>query len=291
MTRYREWLAIQRGAAPASSLRFDRRPRYIHDGRGLGEYVHVDVLFQAYFNAAMSLSQFGPDAVDRNNPYLHSSSQAGFATFGGPHLFDMVTKAARVSLEGAWFHKWLVHRRLRPEVYAGRIENQRRGAKHYDIPTEILESEAVQRILAVYGNALLPQAYPEGSPTHPAYPAGHSTVAGACATVLKAFVDEDFVVPEPVQASADGLDLLPWHGEELTLGHEIDKLASNISIGRCAAGVHFRTDASGLAVGEAQAIGILQDYSLTYNEDFDGFTLTRFDGERIRIVDGRVLPA
>jgi hypothetical protein len=55
--------------------------------------------------------------------------------------------------------------------------------------------------------------------------------------------------------------------------------------------VHYRTDASGLEVGEAQAIGILRDYSITYNEDFAGFTLTRFDGRRIRIVDGRVAPA
>jgi hypothetical protein len=291
MTGYDEWLAIQRGVAPVSSIQFDPTPRYIYDGRGLGEYVHVDVLFQAYFNAAMSLSRFGAEAFDRNNPYLDSDNQAGFVTFGGAHFFDMVAKAARVALGGAWFHKWLVHRRLRPEVYAGRIENQLRGAKAYDIPSDILDSEAVGRLLAVYGNALLPQAYPEGSPTHPAYPAGHSTVAGACATVLKAFVDEDFVFPEPMQASADGLALLPWNGEDLTLGHEINKLATNISLGRCTAGVHYRTDASGLEVGEAQAIGILQDYSLTYNEDFGGFTLTRFDGERIRIVDGHVLPA
>ena len=72
---------------------------------------------------------------------------------------DLVAKAARVALGGAWFHKWLVHRRLRPEVYAGRIENQLRGAKTYDIPSDILDSEAVGRLLAVYGNALLPQAW------------------------------------------------------------------------------------------------------------------------------------
>jgi hypothetical protein len=34
---------------------------------------------------------------------------------------------------------------------------------------------------------LLPLAFPEGSPTHPAYGAGHATVAGACVTILKAF--------------------------------------------------------------------------------------------------------
>jgi hypothetical protein len=291
MTGYGEWLAIQRGRAPAASVQFDPTPRYLYNGRGLGEYVHVDVLFQAYFNAALSLSRFGPDAFDLNNPYLGSANQAGFTTFGGAHFFDMVAKAARVALGGAWFHKWLVHRRLRPEMYGGRVENQIRGVKDYDIPSELLDSDALGRVLAGTGSALLPQAYPEGSPTHPAYPAGHSAVSGACATVLKAFANEDFVLPEPVQASTDGLALLPWAGADLSLGREINKLATNISIGRCTAGVHYRTDASGLEVGEAQAIGLLQDYSLTYNEDFDGFTLTRFDGERIRIVDGDVLPA
>jgi len=289
MTDYDEWLAIQRGAAPLASLDLDPTPRYLHDGRSLGQYVHLDVLFQAFFNAALIVSGYGPDALDRDNPYLHSSNQAGFVTFGGPHLFDLVTKAARVGLEGAWYHKWLVHRRLRPEVYAARVEHQANGVKDYGISSDLIDSEAVARVVDRTGNALLPQAYPEGSPTHPAYPAGHSAVAGACATVLKAFVDEDFVIPDPVQASFDGLDLLPFDGEELTLGHEIDKLAKNISIARCTAGVHYRADASGLRVGEDQAIGILRDYSITYSEDFAGFTLRRFDGTRIRIVDGWVI--
>lgn len=40
------------------------------------------------------------------------------------------------------------------------------------------------------GNALLSMAFPEGSPTHPAYGAGHATVAGAysfsvvCTTIV-----------------------------------------------------------------------------------------------------------
>jgi hypothetical protein len=291
MTSYSDWLAIQRGAAPVSSIGFDPTPRYIYDGRALGQYVHLDVLFQAYFNAAMIIAALGADALDRNNPYLDSSTQGGFATFGGPHVFDMVTKAARVGLEGAWFHKWLVHRRLRPEVFAGRIENQLAGVKDYGVHPDVLDSEAVARVHQAYGTALLPQAYPEGSPTHPAYPAGHSVVAGACATMLKAFFDEDFVLPDPVQASADGLALEPWSGEDLTLGNEVNKLAGNISLGRCTAGVHYRSDGLGQQVGERQAIGILQDFSLTYNEEFDGFTLTKLDGERIRIVDGHVLPA
>ena len=51
----------------------------------------------------------------------------------------------------------------------------------------------------------LSQAFPEGSPTHPAYPTGHGTVAGACITVLKFFFDGTFSIPDPVVPSSDGM--------------------------------------------------------------------------------------
>lgn len=290
MIDYNEWLAIQRGAAPVRSITFDTIPRYINNGRALGEYVHKDVAFQSYFNAALIISSYGSEALDPDNPYLNSNTQGAFVTFGLPHLLDFVAKAARVGLEGAWFHKWLVHRRLRGEVFAARVENQLNGSKDYGINPEILNSAATANLFSINGNRLLPQAFPEGSPTHPAYPAGHAVLAGACTTVLKAFFNEDFVIPNPVEASADGQALPPWSGKNLTLGHEINKLASNISVGRCTAGVHYRSDSRGILVGENQAIGILRDYSQTYNELFYGFTLTRFDGQRIRIVDGTVIP-
>lgn len=291
MTHYSEWLAIQRGALPSATAILEATPRYINNMRAMSEYVHRDVAFQAFFNAAMIITSFGPEALDPANPYLGSANQGGFVTFGGVHVFDLVTKAARIGLEGGWFHKWLVHRRLRPEVFAARVENQANSSKDYGINSEILNSGAVAYVQAENGNALLPQAYPEGSPLHPTYPAGHATLSGACATVLKAFFNEDFVIPEPVEASSDGLTLDSWGGEELLLGNEINKLASNIGVGRCGGGIHYRSDGAGFAVGEAQAIGVLQDYSKTYNEDFAGFTLTKFDGEKIRIVDGKVLHA
>jgi hypothetical protein len=132
-------------------------------------------------------------------------------------------------------------------------------------------------------------AYPEGCPTHPSYPAAHAVNAGACATVLKAFVDESYEIRSAMEASADGTRLEPWHGEALTLGGEIDKLASNIALARDAAGVHFRSDSiEGMKLGEAVAIGLLADYSRTYNERFDGFVFTRFDGEKTRVANGSV---
>jgi len=37
-------------------------------------------------------------------------------------------------------------------------------------------------------------------PTNPCYPAAHAVNARACATVLKAFVDESYTIPQPVEA-------------------------------------------------------------------------------------------
>ena len=50
----------------------------------------------------------------------------------------------------------------------------------------------------------------------------------------------NFVIPEPVEASDDGLSLQPWKGEPLTMGGELNKLAFNMAFGRDTAGVHER---------------------------------------------------
>lgn len=290
MVDYGEWLAIQRGAAPTTPITFDPTPRYISNNRGLGEWVHADFPYQGYQSAALMLLAFGADALSDRNPYKTSPNQGGFVTFGAAQILDLVVKAAVVSLKAAWYQKWLVHRRLRPEVFAARLENQQNGTKNYRISNEIANSDAVARLLSANSNALLPVAFPEGSPTHPSYPAGHATIAGACCTVLKAFFNESFVIPSPVVATRDGLALDDWTGADLTVGNELNKLANNISIGRDAAGVHYRTDGvDGLTAGEQVAIGMLRDYSITFIEVTDGFELTRFDGQRILIQRGEVL--
>ncbi|MEM9291107.1 MAG: vanadium-dependent haloperoxidase [Acidobacteriota bacterium] len=289
MIDYDEWLTIQRGAAPARSITFDGVGRYIANNRALGEWVHSDFTYQGYQSAALILLSLGGDALCPRNPYLASANQGAFVTFGGPQILDLVTRAAVVSLKAAWYQKWLVHRRLRPEVFAARIENQQNGTKDYGVHPDNLNSDAVARLLDANGNTLLPLAFAEGSPTHPSYPAGHATIAGACCTVLKAFFNEDYVIPDPVVASSDGLALDDWTGDDLTVGNEINKLANNISIGRDAAGVHYRTDGvDGLTVGEQVAIDLLRDYSQVFSEAADGYELTRFNGDRILISNGDV---
>src|SRR5262245_6746045 len=138
-------------------------------------------------------------------------------------------------------------------------------------------------------HACCPSPFAEGCPTHPSYPSAHACNAGACATILKAFFDADYVLPHPVEATPDGSTLDPRKGTDLTLGNEIDKLANNIALGRDAAGVHYRSDSiHGLFVGEQQALGLLRDYSRTYNEHFDGFVVRKFSGDRVKITGGEV---
>ncbi|NJL26633.1 MAG: vanadium-dependent haloperoxidase [Thermoanaerobaculia bacterium] len=289
MTDYNEWLAIQQGANQTGVLHLEAADRYIFDNRSLAEWVHRDVTFQGYFNAALILASFGGAALAASNPYKTSATQGGFITFGIADIAHLVTMTAATALKAAWWQKWLVHRALRPEAFAGRVENSVNGSKSYGIHPDVLNSDAVARLLSANGNALLPMAYVEGSPTHPSYPAGHATLSGSGATVLKAFFNEDFVIPNPVMADADGSELVPWTGAPLTIGNELNKLAANISIGRDAAGVHFRADGiQGLLLGEQIGISILRDYSHGYNEGFAGFNLTRFDGQEIVIVGGEV---
>jgi hypothetical protein len=291
LTAFPEWLDCQRGAKARTSLRFEATPRYISSYRELVEYVHRDFSFQAFADAALiipSLSGNRGDAVlSKTNPYRGSSAQFGDITLGNKNLLSLLAQASLLAQKASYYHKWQVHRRARPEVFGARVDVHLSGRKSYDLHPALLECEALARVKQTHGSWLLPQAYPEGCPTHPSYPAAHAVNAGACATVLKAFFDADFVIPEPVQATADGARLDPWRGEPLTLGAEIDKLAANIALARDAAGVHFRSDSiRGLHLGEEVALGLLAETSLTYRERFDGFVLSRFDGTPVRISNG-----
>ncbi len=284
MITYEDFLSIQNGASPIASQPFGPT-RYIQNNRDLANYVHSDVLFEAYYNATIILLQKKVPLLP-NSP-LSNTVESGFVTFGGPDVLNMVATAGRMALTGAWYHKWL-HRKLRPEAFGGLVEHQRLGNADYGLHPDLMTSDAVKETVNKQGNALLSQAYLEGSPTHPAYPAGHAFVAGACTTVMKAFFDEDAIFPNPMQPSQNGKTLEAIN-EELKVGGEINKLANNISIGRNAAGVHYRSDGEqGMIGGEQQAIGLLKDYSLSYGLDFDGFYLTKFDGTTIKVSNGKV---
>jgi hypothetical protein len=288
---YPEWLVLQTGVPPFRAWTPDPTPKYIYSGRALAEWVHYDFLYQAFHNAALILLNQGPDSVLNVNPYLNPTNpyktakvETGFATFGAPHICCLLGAACQDALKAAWYQKWSIHRRLRPEEFGGRVHQTKLGAASYPIHKDLLNSAALPAVLAANGSYLLPQAYAEGCPLHPSYPSGHATVAGACSAMLKAFFDETQLITDTVQASSDGLSLIPFSNVALTVGGEVNKLAFNIAMGRNFGGIHYRSDAeAGFRLGEDVAIAMLQDLVLTFTEDFMGFQFTRLDGTPVSI--------
>ena len=221
-----------------------------------------------------------------------------------PYFLGMMGEVATRAFKVVWYAKWFVHRALRPEEFGGLVHMTRTGQAAYPLHGDILNSQALGRVFTNNGTYFLPQAFPEGCPQHPSYAQGHASMAGACATVLKAAFDGSFLYaelpdsmsltgPAPVgtsivTASEDGLSLIPYTGTDagqMTVGGEINKLASNIGLARNFAGIHWRSDyQQGLLLGEAVALSVLQGQANSYpGESFEGFTITKFDGTSITV--------
>ena len=228
MQHWDEWLDVQNGADFRDMEQYvdkdqPNKRRFITTGRDLATYVHYDALYEAYLNACLILlsakAPFDPgipfqakDVYDR---------QQGFAHYGGPHILTLVPEVATRALKAVRFQKFNVHRRLRPEALAARIQMHELFAKHcitsryepqehtslfdgiiHDLDPILCEINTHNPKFAdgyrranpeakhvTKHNYLLPMAFCEGSPMHPSYGAGHATVAGACVTILKAFFD------------------------------------------------------------------------------------------------------
>jgi hypothetical protein len=320
LTDFKSWLHAQNTGKDADgnaystanetkAKYFETSERYISTMRDLARFVNKDALHQAYFNAALLLLS-GEASWTPGNPFFHNDQRdAGFGVLGGPHILALVSEVATRALKAVWHQKWQVHLRLRPEAYGGLAHVQKVGAsglgtRAYGLPDWLFQTDAAQRVsaasLAAHGTDgyLLPMAYTPGSPTHPAYGAGHATVAGACVTVLKAYfnlfeVDKQGVIlrdkagqpiPLPFKTllerdmpygsktpmlayvtgkGPNGWDRFPLSAEEtaeLTIEGELNKLAHNVAMGRSMGGVHWRTDnARSLVLGEALAARILWD--------------------------------
>jgi hypothetical protein len=275
MQSWEEWLDVQNGANLSARENYEKKVgrRFIATPRDLATYVHYDALYEAYLNACLILLGNGAP-FDPGIPFQLDDAldhQQGFAHFGGPHILSLVTEVATRALKAVRYQKFNVHRRLRPEALGGRLskhkelgvaELSRMARTLKPILTRVQARNAQALSDAGEANSLgkqnfmLPMAFCEGSPMHPAYGAGHATVAGACVTILKAFFDhhQPLAVAIPKggkEASADTayapkLDkstqdatlepkpVLDRDGNpaQLTVEGELNKLASNISIGR-----------------------------------------------------------
>ena len=283
-TNFQEWLEIQNGVDTGNRNQVDPQLRYRRNGRDLAAFTHVDVLYEAYFNALLLLLSIGAP-VNPGNPYANSRIENGFGTFGGPDFAATVGEIAAKALNVVWYQKWFVHLRPRPEAFGGNIQLVKtgQGAESNVKPSNVvLNSQGLQQSFNKYGSWLLSLAFPEGSPAHPSYPTGHGTVGGACITVLKFFFDGTFVIPNPVVPTDDGLSLNPYTGSDagqLTVNGELNKLGHNVTFGHgIHAGIHWRSDSdTSMLLGEAVALSFLKDKAKTYNEPFT-VNITKFDG-------------
>lgn len=203
--------------------------RFTHTPRDLATYVHFDALYQAYLNATLLLlgqrTSFDPAfdnlsggtcssryqvLTNAAGPHKMATNAGGFALYGGPHILTLVTEVATRALKAVRFQKFNNHMRLRPETLSGRLEKAREietahpqicGALSAMLGGLQPTGYAVRKYnqgLAKPGKdtytILLPMAFAEGSPMHPAYGAGHATVAGACVTIVKAFFDTSAIL-------------------------------------------------------------------------------------------------
>lgn len=317
----------------------DKALRFISTPRDLASYVHYDQLYQAYLNACLFLLTAGV-SFDHGLPEPNrSGTRTAFATFGGPHILSLVTEVATRALKAVRRQKFAIHCRARPEAIGGLVtlfangHGNKLGASeayvetlcsglakadygegslmadiaiHNDEMEEQVEPSShagcVELPKLKGDNYLLPMAFPEGSPMHPSYGAGHATVAGACVTILKAFFQmydqeggllslKDSAAAEKVLVpDVTGLRLVKdatTSADDLKLAGELDKLAANISIGRNMAGVHTYSDYyDSLRMGERVALGLLMEQMPTYCEPFS-LSLPSFDSDHMVLsIDG-----
>jgi hypothetical protein len=305
MQSWNEWLDVQNGADVRGRETYATGYRFIATPRDLATYVHYDALYEAYLNACLFLlgagAPFDPGLPFQSADYI--DKQQGFAQFGGPHILTLVTEVATRALKAVRYQKFNVHRRLRPEAVGGWMYQRRNGSA-----VVVARLAALANMEAAFAgssglgsqldtkngtadNWLLPMAFPEGSPTHPSYGAGHATVAAACVTILKAWFDHGWELrdqsgmPIAYVPNANGTALIDVSSSvaPLTVEGELNKLGANIAVGRDWAGVHYYSDYyESFRLGEQLAIGLLEEQKLTYGENFS-MTVPLFDGTTVRI--------
>jgi hypothetical protein len=292
MTGWDEYSKVIRGDWPQSILNHYSELLYLRSGRDVGEYVHWDFSNQAFINAA-SILLGNPHRMRENwpstNPYKSSRTMNGFVQWGPAYIHNAMGMVSDAALRACWHEKWVRHCVMRPEEYGALVDRALRG-ENVGIHPMIAKSDAVKRVKAKFGSALLPQAYPEGAPPHPSYPSGHATIAGACVTVLKALFDESRQLRFPLQPTRDGKD---WENVDPNLpapnvGAELNKLATALSMGRNFAGIHWRSDAwQGLLLGESIAKAWLKSERAKSAEGQQGwlkpFAFTSFSGEKVSV--------
>jgi membrane-associated phospholipid phosphatase len=262
--------------------------RYLTTIRDTAMYIYRDQVWQPFFTAATILL---------NNPILDNSGNiigygvpvgfyfqprtaTKFVDLGPVDLFSLLSLSTKLAMNATWLWKWR-QLKLRPEEMAYQVHLKKTTGTGIDFNSNLMNSQVLTDVSNNNnGNFLLPLVYTVGSPCHPSYPSGHATIAGAMSTILKAWFNCDssmnavtintnvfFITDDGlIKYTQDGTFATPQ--VKLRVDNELDKLASNCSVFRNFAGIHYRSDAyAGLEIGENVAISVLEDWVKRYSTD------------------------
>lgn len=257
MTTWDNVLSVQNGMIN-ESFGPKTENRYMITLRDLTGYIHLNDPLQVSLFTSLILDQLKcPTIVP-----INQINESLFVDLGSLDLQALLSETIRVATSCCWYHKWNILK-IRPEALGIQIQQEKSYIHH-----DLLSSNVIKRIFDKYKSYLLPQAFPEGSQVCPSYPSSHAVAIGAGTTLLKAFYEENFLF-DAYFPTEDGSKLIPL-GTKLRIGDELDKLASNIAMGCCAAGVNYRSDTIGLELGEEIAIKMLEEtvHKYTYNVTF-----------------------
>lgn len=325
-----DFIALQNGNVPRPygadksvlNGRFFGPTRHTINSADLATMFHEDGPCEAFYYAAQILLNHGCPS-NPSLPYNNSlmPNEGAFVSSGPVEMFSVMAEASHEAIKTVWAHKWLAHRSLRPEAFAALVHRAKTtGVNEFGLHASLFDQDLLDWVIAhnqrqadasivtdmrdrltmqQASTYLLSQEYPEASPLHPAFLSGHAGIAGACATVLKAYFNGNAKIASfmnPVKPNGDGSSLVNLTdaegAQELTVNSELHKLASNACLGsRNAAGIHYRCDADmGCLLGEQVAIQWLMDQVRKHREEkFIGFEITKFDGTKIRITKDSVI--
>ena len=254
MTTLGDWYNVQQGIAPAGNLAFASARRFMSTRPGSLPPTPTWTSSIRPISSPIWCSRRSRRPPIPACPTPATRCRRRSARLGGPDATGVLGLVARAAINAVWYQKWVVNLRHRPEAGGGLVHLRKtnatplpQAAAAFSPDFLSLIEPAIEASAARYSTSpnktyLLSQAFPEGSPTHPAYPTGHGAVAGACITALKFFFDGIDTDHRPARhaqaASGDGSSLADYTGADasrMTVNGELHKLAHNVSFGH---GIH-----------------------------------------------------
>ncbi|GIT92340.1 phosphoesterase [Jannaschia pagri] len=329
MRDWAEWLDVQDGADTASAQAFDGTRGFICTPRDLSARMRQSAPEEPFVTAYYLL--LAAEAAADDGLPEPTSLRSSAPPLTAADVLSLISEAASAAQVLLAEQAARGRGRLQPEVLGALAtlvtngEGARLGAARPLVETHVekLEAaatanfdllEAVNQMpttgqfggepkgppFQLSRNLMLPMAFAEGAPKEAAFGARQATVAGACATLLKAMfkISTDGAAPltlDQVGTGTLGTTYVPNGtgsclvattapedaGSQLTLQGELNKLAANVALARSFAGIHtYGASWDAMRMGERLAVGLLLD-RLAASDQPASLTFESFDGDAL----------